>query len=68
MMMEGMEELEIYIVRIQNTVAQKILDLLLESEKRLGVCVAKQWWEQVGLILVGAREGAEAGGMGEADG
>ena len=55
--MEGMEELEIYIVRIQNTAAQKILDLLLESEKRLGVCVLKQWWEQVGLILVGARGG-----------
>ena len=48
--------------------SQKILDLLIESEKRLGVCVAKQWWEQVGLILVGARGGAEAGGMGEADG
>ena len=69
----GMEELETYIARRQNMVAQyiatrPILDLCPEAERCPGARVAKRWWEQEGLSLAGAQEAAEAGGTGEADG
>ena len=69
----GLEELETYISRSQNPVAQyiatqTILDLCLEVEKHPRVWVAKWWWDQEGLSLEGAREDAEVGGMVEASG
>ena len=45
----GLETMDTYISRHQNTVAhyiaaQPILDLCLEEEQRPGVWVPKQWW------------------------
>ena len=51
-----LQELETYIFRLQNTVAQfidtrPIMELFLAAEKCLGSQVTKQWWEQGGLYL-----------------
>ena len=52
----GLEYMETYISRRQNMVAQfivtsPILDLCLEAERRMGVHVVEQWWDQVGIYL-----------------
>ena len=52
----GLEEVEVYILRHQNTVAQyidtcTILDLCLEVEKRPGARVTTIWWEHACLDL-----------------
>ena len=54
-----------YVLRRHNTVAHYIvtrttLDLCEEAVPRSCMQVSKQWWEQEGLDLVGAREAAEA--------
>ena len=56
----GLEEVETYITRRQNTVAQyiatqPILELCEEAERRPGARVSKRWWEQEGINLAGAR-------------
>ena len=50
----GLEEVEMYVVRRHNAVAQHIvtsmiLELCLVEERRPGVRVNWQWWEQAGL-------------------
>ena len=55
----GQEEVEEYITRRQNTVAQyivtrPIMDLCEEALWRPGTLIYKQWWDQEGLDL--ARE------------
>ena len=52
----GLEYMETYISRRQNMVAQfivtsPILDLCLEAERRMGVHVVEQWWDQEGIYL-----------------
>ena len=47
----GMQEVETYLSRHQNTVAQfiatrPIMDLFLVAERRLGPMISKFWWEQ----------------------
>ena len=69
----GMEEMDTYIYRRQNTADQyivtwTILDLFLEVGKHPGERVVKWWWDQEGLSLEGAREDAEVEGMVEAGG
>ena len=56
----GLETMETYIYRHQNTVAQyiparPILDLCLEAERRPGLWVLRQWWEKAGLDFTGLR-------------
>ena len=50
----GLQEVENYVSRQQNTVAQyiqtrPIIDLCLVTKRRPGPRVAMQWWEQEGL-------------------
>ena len=48
----GLQEVETYVSRRQNTVATRpIMDLCLAAEQRPGSRVAKRWWEQDGLDL-----------------
>ena len=52
----GFQEVETYISRCHNTVAQliftgPIIYLCLAADSRLGSRVYKQWWEQEGLDL-----------------
>ena len=52
----GLEEVEMDILRFQNTVAQYIatrliLELFLEDEKRPWVRVSMRWWEKSRLNL-----------------
>ena len=66
----GMEEMDTYIYRRQNTADQyivtwTILDLFLEVGKHPGERVVKWWWDQEGLSLAVTREAAEVGGTGE---
>ena len=56
----GLQEVDAYVYRRQNTVAQfiatrPIMDLCLAVEHRTGSRVAKQWWEQDSLDLEGMR-------------
>ena len=53
-----LQEVETYVYRRQNTATQfiatrPIMDLCLVSEQRLGSSVAKRWWDQEGLDMVG---------------
>ena len=62
----GLEEIDTYISRHQNTFAQyiltwTILDLFLESEQRSGLKVPNIWWGQEVLDLAGLREAGEGG-------
>ena len=72
------EEVEVYIAKQKNTVAQyietrMILDLCTEVERRLGASASKWWWDQAGIYLTGAWEalaeveGEEAGTEGGKD-
>ena len=61
----GVQEVETYAARRQNTVAQfiatrLIMDLCLAAARRPGARVSKRWWEQEGLDLEGIWEAAEA--------
>ena len=56
----GLQEVETYVSRRQNTVAQyistrPITDLCLAENWRPGPRVAMRWWEQEGLDLDGVR-------------
>ena len=56
----GIEEVEEYVPRIQNMVAQyistrRIIDLCEETLWRPGMQVSKRWWEQEGLYPEEAR-------------
>ena len=73
----GLQEMETYVSRRQNTVAQyiatmPIMDLCLTAEQRPGPRVAMQWWEQEGMDLEGmrtaAREAEQTEGGEETDG
>ena len=73
----GLQEVETYFSRRQNTVAQfiatrPIIDLCLAAVRRLGSQVAKRWLEQDGLDLEGmwmaAREAERVEGGEETDG
>ena len=60
MIMAGIEELGIYILRSQNKLSQyianrPILYLCLEAYKRPGDQVYTRWWEQVGMVIFGTR-------------
>ena len=60
MMEAGLQEVDTYIYRCQNTVAQyiatmPIIDLCLAEKQRLGPIVSMWWWEQEGLDLEGMR-------------
>ena len=67
---EGLEEVEAYVLRRQNTVLRYILtlpimDLCSEVLRRPGTQVSKRWWVQEGLYLEGVRVlvGAEDEGV-----
>ena len=52
----GLQEIETYFSRHQNTVSQyiatrPIMDMCLVAEQRLGTRVPKRWWEQESLEL-----------------
>ena len=60
----GMEEVEEYIMRRQNMVAQynvtrPIMDLCDELVRRLGTQVSNQWWYQEGIDLEEERSEVE---------
>ena len=60
----GLKEVEAYILRRHNKVAQYIkalliLDLCEEALRRPGMCVSKRWWEQEGLDLERAQSVSE---------
>ena len=71
----GFEEMEAYVLKRQNTVAQyivtqPILDLFEETVRMPGMWVAKNWWEQEVLDLAVSRLEAaavEEGGGGGID-
>ena len=47
----GLQEVETYISRRQNTVAhfiavRPIMDLCMAAERRPGLRISKRWWEQ----------------------
>ena len=51
-----MQEVETYVFRLQNTVAQyiatrPIMDLCLAAKRSSGLRVVMWWWEQEGLDL-----------------
>ena len=59
----GFQEVETYLSRRQNTMAQYILtmpimDLFLAAKQRPGPRVKMRWWEQEGLYLEGMRAAA----------
>ena len=69
-----LQEVETYISRLQNTVAQfikirPIMDLCLLAERRMGSRVPKRWWEQYGLDVEAMwtadqeAEGKDGGGV-----
>ena len=63
-MTAGLEEVDMYVPRRQNTITQyimtrPILELCLEAERRTGVRVAKIWWDKGELDLEGAWETAK---------
>ena len=73
----GLQEVETYVSRRQNTVAQfiatrPIMDLCLATEQRPGPRVSKRWWEQDGVDVEGmrtaAREAERMEGGDETDG
>ena len=69
----GLQTMQEYIRRWQNTVAQYIatrsmLDLCEGSEKASGARVGIRWWDQAGINLAGAREAAAAVAESEEDG
>ena len=60
----GLQEVENYVSRLQNTAAQviatmPIMDLCMVVKRRPGSRVTKQWWDQEGLDLVGMRMAAQ---------
>ena len=60
----GFQEVETYISRRQNTVAQyiatmSIMDLCLAANRRSGPRVATRWWEKEGWDLEGMRTAAQ---------
>ena len=66
----GIEEIETYISRWQNTVVKyivtrPILDLYLDTKRRPGSQEQKWWWEQEGLVLPGSQASGEEGGSGD---
>ena len=61
----GFEEVEAYVLMRQNTAAEciamrTILGLCEEMVRMPGTWVAKRWWGQEGLYLVGARAATAA--------
>ena len=59
-----LQEVETYVSRRQNTVAQfiatrPIMDLCLAAERRPGPRVSKRWWEQDGVDVEGMQTAAE---------
>ena len=72
----GLQEVETYVSRRQNTVAQYIatrliMDLCLAAKRRPGPRVAMWWWKQEGMDLEGmrtvAREAERTDGEKETD-
>ena len=59
-----LQEVETYVSRLQDTVAQyittrPIMYLCLEAKRRPGPRVTMRWWEQEGLDLQGMRTSAQ---------
>ena len=62
----GLKEIDSYISRWKNMVAQyiathTIIDLCLDTERILGLRAPKRWWEQERLILPGRQTDWEKG-------
>ena len=71
--MEGLEEIRLYIARIQNMVAQyiatcPIMDLCLAAEQKPGMRLSMRWWENTALDILGNRAGYAAAEGGEETG
>ena len=66
--MVGLEDIGVYIALLHNTVTQyitnrPIMDLCLAAERKPGMCLSRQWWEQLALDIQRIRAGhAEAEG------
>ena len=76
MALAGLQKVDNYVSRLQNTVVQyiaimPIMDLCLAAKRCPGPRVATLWWEQEGLDLEGmrtaAREAEQTEGEGEMD-
>ena len=68
--MVGLEEMGVYIARRHNTVAQyipthTIMDSCLAAERKLGMRLSRQWWEQIVLDILGIRAGYSAAEEGD---
>ena len=69
----GLEEINKYIYRSNNTVSHyismcPILDLCLDTEGRSGSRVPMRWWDQDGLVFLERQALGEEGGDGDRDG
>ena len=65
----GLEDIDTYVSRQQNTVAhyiamRPILDLCLDAEMMPGSLVQKRWWEQEVLVFPGRKSSEYRGGDG----
>ena len=66
-----LEEIGVYISRLQSTATQyivtlPIMDLCLAAEKNPGMCLSRLWWDQPALDILGIRAGhvaIEGGGV-----
>ena len=66
----GFEEMVVYDLKRQNSVAQyiatrSILELCEKTVRRPGAWVDRRWWEQYGIDLAGTRAVEEAAADGE---
>ena len=73
--MVELEEIRVYITRLQNTVAQyistrPIMDLYLAAEQKWGIRLSRRLWEHPTLDTIGIRAGqvAAEGGGGDGEG
>ena len=68
-----LDEIEVYITRVQNMVAEyiatcPIMDLCLAAEQRRVMRLSRRWWDQPNLNILGIRAGRAAKNMEEATG
>ena len=77
--MVWLRDIGVYIACLQKTAAQyimniPIMDLCLAAERKPGLCLSMQWWDQLAMDILGIRvghsaaEGEEETGMEESEG
>ena len=68
----GVDEIGVYIAFRQNTVTQyiatrPIIDLCLMAERKPGLQISRQWWEQPALYILGIIAGRVAADEGRGE-